>query len=142
MTKRTLTLALLAICSASAKKLKAIKNEETPKQKQSREGKSFPVELVIRGMIAGRDVKIPVGGTLAIGITSPEGTTKKPDLVELLAQAIDLIPKSKRETFLAQKKLVDNATNDAKLGAATLIERLSVKAPRAGAVSFRANEKT
>lgn len=141
MTKRTLTLALIAAGSAVAKKLKAIKIKETVKQRSSREGKSFPVDLAVRGSIAGNEVNIPIKGVLAIGLMSPEGATKRPDTVLLLAQAIDLIPKTKRESFLAQKKLTDKATADGKLGAAKLIERLSTKASRAGAASFRANEK-
>lgn len=99
------------------------------------EGASHDVKLRASGSVDGQRVSLPIKGSLSVGLGNPSGYTSRPDLLRLLAHAVELMPKTKRNLFFQTVREPDVSDETQKLVKA-LIQSLSIKKHSSGSVRF------
>lgn len=103
------------------------------------DGKNYDcIELNVRGSVGKKKVSFSFAGRLSVGEANPTGSTSKPASDKLLAAAMAYMPKTKIKQMIAdvEASRLKSPNDDDIKKARAIIDRLSTKKPRAGAVSF------
>lgn len=104
------------------------------------EGSSYDVDLVVSGKVNKTKVKFPICGSLKVGHSTQ--SSRGPNMKALLAFALDLLSKPKRETFLATVTRESDGCEETVAAVAALNKRLGVQSDRAGSIHFVENVQT
>jgi len=101
------------------------------------DGQKYAVNLRVKGTVNLEKVSYLIRGDLSVGTTNPTGSTQRPDALQLLCEAVELLPKTRRKLYF-QRVPID-VSEETKRSVLALVAEHSTKHPKRGAVKFIAS---